>query len=502
MNLQSLMSGLEITNRKEIPPISIADVVYDSRKAGPDSLFVAMKGLASDGHLFVDEAVKRGAKAVVCEREVKVPSEIPCLVVPNAREALARISNAFFENPTREMAVVGVTGTNGKTTITYLIEALLQNAGRSPSVLGTINYRHGKTVFPASHTTPESYDLQRLIRTMKGEGSDSVVMEVSSHALDLHRVDGIQFDAAVFTNLSPEHQDYHPDMESYFSAKTRLFRELLVMSSKKEKTAVLNRDDVYAKRLLPLPASLRALTFSLSDPEAEIFASSHTLSLEGIEAEVKTPWGVLSIKSPLLGDFNLSNLLAAVGVGGALGVSLGTMEETLRNFRSVPGRLERVPNSRGLHVFVDYAHTPDALKNVLSSLRSLLSPRGERKEKAGSMITVFGCGGDRDRSKRPLMGQEVAHLSDFAVVTSDNPRTEDPQAILKEILPGLLSREWKEGNQFEVEVDRKKAIRRALETANPGDIVLIAGKGHEDYQILGKTKVHFDDREVVREFLK
>jgi UDP-N-acetylmuramoyl-L-alanyl-D-glutamate--2,6-diaminopimelate ligase len=511
MKLSELLEPLGLKDPEVIPDISVSDIVYDSRAVKPGVLFVAIRGFTADGHRFIPEAVTKGAVAVIGEEEARktqgvnslasgfqLPASVPYFPVSNSRMALAQISERFFYKPTHKLAVVGVTGTNGKTTITYLVEAILQADGKSPAVLGTINYRHQDKIFPASHTTPESYDLQKFIRQVKEEGADSIVMEVSSHALDLHRVDGIQFDVGVFTNLTPEHLDYHRDLEDYFRAKRRLFDELLIQSNKKEKTALFNFDDPWASRLASEFKETRRLLFSI-DPNSKvsIFPQSYRLSLEGITAEVKSPWGELKIKSPLLGAFNLSNLLAAIGVAGSLGVSLATIEKALQDFKRVPGRLERVPNSAGLHVFVDYAHTPDALKNVIGSLRELL-----KKEPGRKVLVVFGCGGDRDKTKRPLMGKEVARLADRAVVTSDNPRTEDPRSILNQILPGLLSEGWREGHEFNVVVDRSEGIRRVLEQAKKGDIVLIAGKGHEDYQILGKTKIHFDDREVVQEVLK
>ncbi len=516
----------------KLSDLEITDIAYDSRKVKEGSLFVAIRGLKSDGHDFIGEAIGRGARVVVCEKPVilnevknlpRVPGrsfadaqdDIPFIIVPNSRIALAQISSQFFKEPTRDLTVIGVTGTNGKTTITYLLEAFLKAAACSPAVLGTINYRHEQKIYPATHTTPESHDLQKFIHQVKEEGCDALVMEVSSHALDLHRVDAIHFDHCIFTNLTPEHLDYHQNLENYFKVKCRLFEELLLQSCKKNKKAILNLDDPFVTQLALKFSKKNQLTFSLDAKKtADVFPLSYSLSLKGIQAEVQTSQGKLKVQSPLLGAFNLSNLLAAIAVAAEMGISLSVLEEAIQNFKSVPGRLERVENSKGLHVFVDYAHTPDALKNVLSTLRTLLSQQhfpsplmGEGQGEGDSgckrkLITVFGCGGDRDKSKRPLMGEEVAKPSDFVVVTSDNPRTEDPQKIIHEILPGLLSQGWKEGKNFVVQIDRRKAIHQALAQAQQGDIVLIAGKGHEDYQILGNTKTHFDDREVARELLK
>jgi UDP-N-acetylmuramoyl-L-alanyl-D-glutamate--2,6-diaminopimelate ligase len=496
MKLSDLLSGVEIRNPPEIPDLSISDLCYDSRRASKGALFVAVPGFQSDGHAFIGEAVARGASAVLCERPPSVSLSVPIFLVPDSRVALAEVSARFFKDPTRKIPVIGVTGTNGKTTITYLVEALLHASGRSPAVLGTINYRHGGKTEIASHTTPESYDLQKFIAGVVEEGCDSLIMEVSSHALDLHRVDGIHYDLCIFTNLTPEHLDYHRDLEDYFRVKCRLFEELLTVSCKNPKTALLNRDDPFVSRLVSKLAGPKVLTFSLDGGSGvDLFPLSSHLSLEGIEAEIRTPGQRIKIRSPLLGAFNLSNLLAAVGTAERLGVPSSRMEEVIEEFKGAPGRLERVDNDRGIHVFVDYAHTPDALKNVLQSLRSLLPRNGAVSPK---LIAVFGCGGDRDRGKRPLMGREVARAADWAVVTSDNPRTEDPREIISAILPGLVSEGREEGKHFEVEADRARAIALGLERARPGDVVVIAGKGHEDYQIIGKEKFHFDDREVAR----
>ncbi len=501
MKLSTLIQNIEIQPPNSLPDIPIHDVVYDSRKVKQGSLFVAISGFKVDGYQFIPDAIRRGASAIVCEKSFS--SDIPVFVVPDTRKALAQISAQFFHHPSQTMPVIGVTGTNGKTTVTYLIEWFLKSAGRSPAVLGTVNYRHGQKIYPSDHTTPESCELQKFLKEVKEESCDSVVMEVSSHALDLHRVDKIDFDIAVFTNLTPEHLDYHKNMEEYFQAKKILFQKLLPQSSKKNRAAIVNIDDPYGQQLFS-ELSLKTYSYSLSNNSNADFYPLHSqLSVEGITAEIQTPWGGLHLKSPLLGAFNLSNLLAAIAAAETLGVSLKTLEEAIAHFKNVPGRLERVPNSKGIHVFVDYAHTPDALKNVLDALRNLLKssplPSRERARERGKIITVFGCGGDRDRSKRPLMGQEVAKFSDYAIVTSDNPRTENPMTIIQEIIPGFQKEGWKERENFSIEIDREKAIHQALELAQPGDIVLIAGKGHEDYQIIGTTKTHFDDREVVRQ---
>ena len=506
MELKKLLAGIELIDVPPIPSFVISKITYDSRKVEPSSLFVALRGLQSDGHQFISQAIEKGSAVIVGEEGSKEREEgrgILFLRVKNSRIALAKLASNFYQAPTQSMKVVGITGTNGKTTTSYLVESILKEAGFSPAVIGTVNLRHAGKVFPSTHTTPESLDLESFIAERKKEACDSLVMEVSSHAIHQHRVDEIDFDVGVFTNLTPDHLDYHHSMEEYFDAKARFFRELLLHKTSKKKSAVLNYDDEWVQKLLK-EIRIPFLSFSISSSKADLYPLSKRIGIEGIESEIHTPQGVCHLKSRLLGDFNLSNLLAAVATGLALDLPLSKIEKALNTFQSVPGRLERVENKKGIHVFVDYAHTPDALKNVLETLREILvsechsHPSRER----GKLITVFGCGGDRDKTKRPLMGKEVAELADFGILTSDNPRTEDPQQIIQEVLPGLVSKAWKEGSNYRVEVDRKKAIALALKEAKPGDIVLIAGKGHEDYQIIGKTKIHFDDREVVREYLK
>jgi len=495
MLLKTLLHGLELP-ADSLPEMDIPHIAYDSRQVRPGSLFVAIRGAQSDGHDYIPAALERGARAVLCELSYPGKREGVLLKVPDSRRALARISKNFHDSPTQAMKTIGITGTNGKTTISYLIEALLKEAGFSPAVVGTINYRHAGQVFPSTHTTPESLDLDAFLAARRAEGCDALVMEVSSHAIAQHRVDGIEFDAAIFTNLTPDHLDYHQNLENYFAAKARLFTELLPASPKKQKTAILNLDDA---RVAALRENLALTVYgvSLSREDADFFPLSKKISLQGIEARIQTPRGSLSLKSPLMGEYNLFNLMAALAAGFVLGLDLELMGKSLGEFGQVPGRLERVENRRGLHVFVDYAHTPDALKNVLETLRKLL----QEARSDAKILTVFGCGGDRDKAKRPLMGREVSQLSDLAVLTSDNPRTEDPLAILNDVKPGLEACGGREGQNFWVEADRKRGIGLALSKARAGDIVLIAGKGHEDYQILGKQKIHFDDREVAREFL-
>lgn len=472
--------------------IDVAGLSYDSRRVQPGDLFFALRGRSHDGHRFLADAVARGAKVLVVESCPAEKLPVTLVQVDNARRAMATVARAYYGDPTLDMAVVGVTGTNGKTTTTYLLEAILQEAGQQPAVVGTINYRCGTQILPAPHTTPEAVDLLAQIAQFKASGARSLIMEVSSHALDQHRADGVWFDVGVFTNLTPEHLDYHGDMEHYFASKLRLFRELLPAKGGR---AVVNIDDPYGARLatlIPDVLSWGHTALSMIHPK------DLTVTLGGIHGEVVTPCGVVKLNSRLLGEYNVENLLGAIGAAVALGLPSDVIARGLSRVSGVPGRLERVANQRGAVAVVDYAHTGDALNRVLEALCALHPSR---------IVTVFGCGGDRDPRKRPVMGEVAARRSDIAVVTSDNPRTEDPQQIISQVQTGVAlvhPREWTEaeavagvGRGYVVIPDRRAAIRFAVGLLRPGDVLLVAGKGHEDYQILGTTRIHFDDREEV-----
>lgn len=473
----------------------ITGLCYDSRQARPGALFFALRGEKVDGHDFISQAAQRGAVAVLMEEVRPLPAGVAGYLAPGGRRTMALAAAAFHGDPTADMTVVGVTGTNGKTTVTYLMEAVLRAAGRKPAVVGTVNYRFGDTVLPSEHTTPESTDLMATIAEFRRMGADALVMEVSSHALEQHRADGVRFDVGIFTNLTPEHLDYHGNMENYYAGKRRLFS----LVAENGGTAVVNGDDEYGARLAAELAN--AVTCGKS-PDAVLRPLSHRISMAGIEAEVATPVGPIALKSRLLGEFNLHNLLCAAGAAIALGLSPETVAAGLNGAPPVPGRLEPVENDRGALVLVDYAHTGDALENVLTTLVAL-SPR--------RLITVFGCGGDRDRRKRPVMGELAARYSDLAVVTSDNPRTEDPLGIIEEVRGGVARvhpREWSreeavrmEGRGYVAIPDRREAIAFAASLLGQGDLLLVAGKGHEDYQIIGREKFHFDDREELRSAL-
>ena len=481
MTLAELVRRVPHARLEADPALPVTEVTYDSRHLSPGSLFVAIRGAVADGNRFVDAARKRGAVAVVSEQP---PDGAGAWVqVPDAREALALLSAAALGDPARSLRLVGVTGTNGKTTTTYLIDAALRAAGHAVGLIGTVQYRVGGRLLEASRTTPESSDLQALFRQMADEGCTDVVMEVSSHSLDLKRVHGCAFEVAVFTNLTRDHLDFHGDMERYFAAKRRLFDTYL----REGGHAVINADDDRAADLAAVSRG-RVWTYGIQR-KADVTASGITLSLRGTRFRARTPAGELAVETPLIGCFNVENFLAGLTAALALGLEPATALAGLVTMTGVPGRLERVSAGQDFAVIVDYAHTDDALKNLLETLRELKPRR---------LITVFGCGGDRDRTKRPLMGAVASRLSDVVIVTSDNPRSEPPEAILEEIQRGMNGSRRAERHAI---VDRREAISRALEMAGPGDAVVIAGKGHETYQVLRDRTVPFDDRQVARDLI-
>jgi UDP-N-acetylmuramoyl-L-alanyl-D-glutamate--2,6-diaminopimelate ligase len=464
---------------------------YSSHTVGPGGLFIALRGLKADGHAYIDDALARGAAALVAERRVE--AAVPLVLVPNARRALAELAARFYGEPSQALTVVAVTGTNGKTTTTFLIESMLRQAGRKTGLIGTIETRYAGCALASAVTTPESLDLQRILAEMRAEGITHVVLEASSHAVDQFRIHACRMDAAVFTNLSQDHLDYHGDMTAYWRAKKRLFTEHLTDGPKAGRaTAVLNTDNRYGRELArELPGKVIRVG---STPDCAVQATDTACRLDGIHGTLILPGERFTFDSPLVGRHNVENILCAAGAAAALGIPAGAIRAGIAALSHVPGRLERVGGGGDRRVFVDYSHTPDALENALSALRAIGAPR---------IICVFGCGGDRDRTKRPMMGAISARLSDLSVVTSDNPRSEPPEAIISEILPGLHSAGAVEtaaggphgGKRFIVEPDRRRAIEIALAAAGPGDTVLIAGKGHETYQIIGPRTIHFDDRE-------
>jgi UDP-N-acetylmuramoyl-L-alanyl-D-glutamate--2,6-diaminopimelate ligase len=477
------------------PPAAVARIVADSRQVEPGDCFVAVPGFKQDARRFVPDAAARGARLIVTEGEA-LPVAACQVLVPSARLALARLADAWHRHPSRDVVVVGITGTNGKTTTSYLVEALLSAHGLETGVIGTVQYRVRGATLPAGQTTPEALDLQGLLARMRDEGVRGVAMEVSSHALALARVEGIEFDVAVFTNLTQDHLDFHGTLEEYRSAKRHLF-ELLARSSKSRRTAVVNADDP-AGRAMVDGLDVRVLTFGLGQ-QAMVRASAYESGLDGIRMTVDTPHGPLEIASPLVGQHNVMNLLGAVATGLALDIDGAVMARALAGVAAVPGRFERVDAGQPFLVVVDYAHTPDALERVLTTAR-LLTP--------GRLAVVFGCGGDRDRGKRPIMGEIAARLADRVWVTSDNPRSERPEAIIDEIMVGVRRASGRsEGPSSGRPAacvtlpQRHVAIREALTSASSGDTVVIAGKGHETYQIIGSDVLPFDDRAIARQIL-
>ncbi|MBE0602392.1 MAG: UDP-N-acetylmuramoyl-L-alanyl-D-glutamate--2,6-diaminopimelate ligase [Deltaproteobacteria bacterium] len=475
--------------------IEIKGIRVDSRDVRPGDLFVALAGAKADGHDFLDAAARAGAAAALVERDLPSPP-LPVLRVPSTTEALRKAAVAFHGDPSGRLRVAGITGTNGKTTVTYLLEGILRAAGRVPAVIGTIDYRVGGKVLRKGLTTPFPHDLQAVLAESLAAGATDLVMEVSSHSAAQGRIDGVRFDLGIFTNLTRDHLDFHGDMESYFQAKARFFREYLPAGGKRTGVA-LNGDDPYGERLAQEFPS--ALTFGFSR-SWEMFPLEMEMTWEGSRMELATPAGRLPLRSRLIGEHNVSNIMAAVSAALLLSVPPEAIPAGIESVRSIPGRLEPIDNDRSLHVFVDYAHTPDGMDRVLTTLRGLADAR---------LITVFGCGGNRDRGKRPEMGRIAALRSDVVVVTSDNPRNEDPGAIIAEIVPGLNSEgfveargpvEWDDGYYLVVN-DRKAAIAAALSLAEEGDTVAIVGKGHEDVQIVGDRRLPFDDRGVVRDVL-
>ncbi len=464
----------------------VAGLTHDSRQVRKDFVFVALKGARAEGTAFAAQAIAAGASAIVADGAPPSPVPVPWLVVEDARLALALLADEFHGQPSRSMQVVGITGTNGKTTVGYVIHGLFTAAGIPCGLLGTVTYRIGDRDIEASRTTPEASDLQPMLRQMTDAGCGACVMEVSSHALALRRVDGIRFAAGVFTNLTRDHLDFHSGMDAYFAAKRRLFEML-----PRDAPAVINLDDPRGASLVETAG--RPVTYAINRA-ADVTPGPLSYTLEGLSFEARTPEGRIRVRSHLVGRPNVHNLLAAIATGLSLGLSLDSIERGIAGLTGVPGRFEVVSTADDdVTVVIDYAHTDDALRNLLETARPL-APRG--------LITVFGCGGDRDRTKRPLMGMVAARMSDVVIVTSDNPRSEEPQAIIDEVLRGIpgaaATSDRGTPRQTLTEVDRRKAIARAIAGAEAGDLVLIAGKGHERYQEIGGRVLPFDDGEVAR----
>jgi len=492
MILSDLIEGTRVTKQTGSGQVNISGISIDSKNVKKGFLFVALKGERTDSHKYIESAVLHGASAVMAEKTPEAELRgVTVIEVPDSRVSLAGVSANFYAHPTKELSLVGITGTNGKTTVTYLLESVWRQQRLNSAVLGTIDYRYCGNKIQSLMTTPESLELMRMFREMRNSGVEIAAMEVSSHALDKKRVMGCHFDAAVFTNLTQDHLDYHGTIQNYLNTKKILFTDVLKNSEKERKFSIINLDDPYGDDIRK-DAGGEVITYSAHDPGAFVFAESSEITERGIRARINTPRGGLEINSKLYGAHNLSNLLAASATAVALGSSIDHIEKGLSGAGAIPGRLESVENTLGINVLVDYAHTPDALENVLRAARPLT---------AGNLILVFGCGGDRDRTKRPQMGLVGKELSDILLVTSDNPRTESPEKIIEDIEEGVLGGGDNRKPYFRVP-DRKEAIERAIKMAHENDTVLIAGKGHEDYQIVGTRKFPFDDRVIAGDALR
>ena len=503
MKLKDLIKGIPVKSWKGNLEVEILGISYDSRKVSFGDLFVCIPGAKDDGHNYVKQAGDRGAVGFLASREVEIEPEKALVVVDEPRAEMGKLASRLAGEPSKKMEVIGITGTNGKTTISYLIEAISRSEGKECGVIGTVSYRWKGKEIPATNTTPESVEIINLLKSMLEDGVQRAVLEVSSHSLAQKRVAGIEFKAGIFTNLSPEHLDYHKDLEDYFQAKARLFTEVLtgkwlLEPGLNQPISLINLDDPYGRRLFQTATGKR-VSYGISSPDAHYQAEILKMNWEGLEMKISSPKGDFLLKSKLVGRPNALNLLASSAMMLELGTPIDKIQAGIEALKKIPGRMEIIQGKNGLKVVVDYAHTPDALEKVLQCLRELAPKR---------LLVVFGCGGDRDRSKRPKMGEISARYGDLVIITSDNPRTEDPLKIISEIEPGVKKAGMEKLKHFNstsqgylIEPERRKAIEIALELAGEEDCVLVAGKGHEDYQIIGEQKIHFDDREEVRKIL-
>lgn len=480
--INSLLSTIDIIDTSNNLEGFVKGLKYDSREVTAGDLFIAIKGFKTDGHLYIQKAVEKEAMAVVIDNPAYCSQEYPWILVKDTRKALALLSTTFYNNPSNNFLLIGVTGTNGKTTTTNLIAKIFEDQGHKIGLIGTIHNRIGERIIPVERTTPESLDLQALFAQMVQEKVTCVVMEVSSHALDLRRVYGTNFDIGVFTNLTQDHLDYHQNMEEYYQAKAKLFKKYL---QGENKYAIINADDPWGKRLLE-ETSAPKLSYGI-DEKSDVQGSKLSVTNRGVRYQIQG----LPIDLRLTGKFNAYNSLAALSVAQCMEIPLTKAIQSLEAIEGVPGRFQLVPGNQDFSIIVDYAHTPDSLVNVLTTAKGFAKNR---------IITVFGCGGDRDRTKRPLMGEAAATYSDFCFVTSDNPRTEDPQGIIADIIPGMDKKIEKD--KYKVIIDRREAIKEALNLAQRDDIIIIAGKGHETYQEINGQKYPFDDKEIAEEILK
>ncbi|MEG0370672.1 MAG: UDP-N-acetylmuramoyl-L-alanyl-D-glutamate--2,6-diaminopimelate ligase [Clostridium sp.] len=478
MNIWNLVK--DIDNLKVIgKDRDIKKLCYSTNDIEDDSLFFCIEGLTVDGHTFIKKAIEKGAKAIVVSKEVSVDDDITIIRVNDTREAMSLISSNFYGNPSRGMDLIGITGTNGKTTSTFMMKAILEASDIKTSLLGTIYNIIGNNKEEAKRTTPESKDLQYLFKKMVDDNARACIMEVSSHSLDLKRVCGVAFKVGIFTNLTQDHLDYHNNMDSYFEAKMKLFEA--------SEYAVINIDDDYGK-IASKRISDKILTYGLTK-EADLYATNIIISSEGASFRIHYNNESADILLHLPGKFNIYNALGCIGAGLILNISLNDIKKGLENLMAVPGRSEKVSSKKGYTIIIDYAHTPDGLENILSSTKEYTK---------GRLIALFGCGGDRDKTKRPLMGKAAGDIADFCIVSSDNPRTEDPSKIIEDIIPGVKNSDC----PYVIIEDRKAAIKYAIDNAKKDDIIVIAGKGHETYQVLKDKTIHFDEKEIVIEFLK
>ena len=478
MRLKELLKGIDYIRIEGVQDIGIEDLYYDSREVTPNSLFFCIKGLTVDGHDFAPQAVAKGAKVLVLERDVDVDGDITKVFVPNSKTAMAYMAKNFYRNPTKDINFIGVTGTNGKTTVTYLVKSILEKAGQKVGLIGTISNMIGDRKIPSKFTTPESLELQKLLREMADENVDSVVMEVSSHSLALGRVEGCEYDIGVFTNLSQDHLDFHANMEEYRDAKAKLFTQ--------SKLAIINEDDKngrWIKKRVPT----KVFTYGIYK-DADIYARELEITDRGVAFHLHTPSGSIPINLAIPGIFSIYNGLAAASICYNLGISLEIIAQGLQEVKGVDGRFELLDTGTDYSVILDYAHTPDGLENILTTAKEFAK---------GRIITLFGCGGDRDHGKRPIMGEIAGKYSDLCIITSDNPRSEDPMDIINDIVPGVE----KTGCDYTIIENRREAIEYALAQAQKDDIVILAGKGHETYQILKDKTIPFDEKQIVAEIL-
>ena len=490
MTFQQVLDGAEVLAQSGDPGVS--SVEYDSRRVKPGCVFVAMRGESSDGNGFIDQAIQAGAVAVVSDSAAEKPRpDVGWALVTHGRRALARISANFYKKPAERIAITGITGTNGKSTTAFLLESILNAAGRKSALIGTIEYHVAGKVLPAPHTTPESLDLNRILSEALGNGATEAVMEVSSHALAQERVYGVPFDVAVFTNLTRDHLDYHKTMEEYFAAKRVLFEGC---GTDPPRAVVTNIDDESGAKLAEFSRKRSLVVLKYGWQHGDVHAQKVEITTRGTRFDLVMPEEKIAVFSALIGRVNVYNILATAGAAYARGCKAPAIAAGIDKLACVPGRFERVDCGQPFTVVVDYAHTDDALRNLTALARELVSGGGTK----GRVLTVFGCGGDRDRKKRPLMGEAAGRGSDFVVLTSDNPRSEDPLAIINDAVVGLQ----KTGVKYRVEADRRKAIALAISEARPGDIVLVAGKGHEKVQITREGAIPFDDLEVARGALR